>query len=478
MQLLIKNPTIVTSSSTFQADILIADGKIIAIDKDLNPCPEHSEVMSFKASRSSDRCVILKTIDATSMLAFPGGIDPHVHMHLPTPAGYSSDDFRSGSLAALYGGTTTFIDFVTPNRGQSLVDALDVRMEEAKGSLIDYSFHISPVEWRESTEEEIIECIRRGFTSFKVYMAYKNSVGIDEEVLQKVLKAVGKHGGIVTVHAELGDEIEQLRNSFYNEGKVEPLYHCFSRPPYTESEAVCRVIQLAEKASCPLYIVHVSTKESLDHIRKARERGQVVYAETCPQYLLLDDSYYQKPFFESAPFVISPPLRKIEDQEALWNGLGEGTIQTIGTDHCPFSLAQKEKGINDFRQIPNGAGGVEHRLSLLYTYGVLANRITMTQLMNLISSQPAKIFGMSSLKGEFVVGADADIVLWNPLTEGIISRKTHHSLSDISIYEGVRTVGFAELVISKGIIALENGKNVSINEGQIIRRNSSAKEKG
>jgi dihydropyrimidinase len=431
MELLIKNPTIVTSTRTFQGDILIAEGKIKAIGENLN-------------------LNLIDVIDASGKILFPGGIDPHVHMHLPTPAGFSSDDFFSGSKAALYGGTTTIIDFVTPNKGQSLVDALNQRIEEAKNSLVDYSFHVSPVEWRHTTEQEIHKCVMRGFPSFKIYMAYKAAIGLNDDVILKVMQAVAKAGGMVTVHAEMGDEIELLRNKFFDEGETEPLFHLLSRPPKTESDAVKRVIEMANTSRCPLYIVHVSTKESLVHIQNAQAGGQIVFAETCPHYLLLNDSAFEGPFEKTAPFVLSPPLRKDSDSLALWNAIDHGVVKTIGTDHCPFSLIQKEFGKNDFRKIPNGAGGVEHRMELLYTFGVLEKRISINQFVDITSTQPAKIFGLYPRKGEIAIGSDADLVIWDPNIHGKISSKTHHSACDISIYEGYDVVGKAEFVIKSG----------------------------
>jgi dihydropyrimidinase len=371
---------------------------------------------------------------------------------LPTPAGFSSDDFYTASKAALYGGTTTIIDFVTPSKGQSLVDALDQRIKEASNSQVDYSFHVSPVEWCDTTDQEIRECVKQGFTSFKIYMAYKASIGLNDDVILKVMQAVASARGLVTVHAEMGDEIEQLRNKFFAEGKTEPIYHPLSRPSHTESNAVKRVIDMAAQTSCPLYIVHVSTKESIDHIRRAQESGQKVFAETCPHYLLLNDSVYNGNFEQTAKYVLSPPLRKTEDSQALWNAMDDGTIQTVGTDHCPFTQKQKEFGITDFRKIPNGACGVEHRMALLYTYGVLENRITLNQFVNLTSTQAAKIFGLYPQKGEIAVGSDADLVIWNPEEVGEISAKAHRSAADISIYERFGIVGAAELIVVKGEI--------------------------
>ncbi len=452
MKLLIKNGKIITSNKIFNSDILSNNGRIIQIEKNILP-------------KNVD-----KIIDASGKLIFPGGIDPHVHMHLPTPAGYSSDDFYTGSKAALFGGTTTLIDFVTPNKGQSLCDALKKRKKEAANSLIDYSFHVSPIEWRDSLKKEIKKCIKKGITSFKVYMAYKNTIGLDDKDIYKVMKIVGKYGGIVTMHCELGDEIEKLRNAFAKENKLSPEYHYLSRPAKLEALAVKKAIKLAKKAKCPLYIVHVSSKKSLKYIKKAQARGQTVFAETCPQYLTLDQSKYTGDFYKVAPYIMSPPLRKHKDNKALWKAISKGVIKTVGTDHCPFTLQQKEAGIEDFRKIPNGAGGIEHRLALLYTYGVLEGKISLQQFVNASSTNAAKIFGLYPKKGEIAIGSDADLVVWDPNKENKISAHNHHQNCDTNIYEGISTKGAPEFVIVNGEIAIYNGKMLKKNKGKFLRR--------
>ena len=453
MNILIKNGTIITSEKLQKADILIANGKISCIG-------DHLSIPDRK-----------KLIDAAGKYIIPGGIDPHVHMHLPTPAGYSTDDFFSGSIAALYGGTTTLLDFVTPNKGQSLVEALALREKEAENSLTDYSFHVSPIDWHDGIEDEIMECRKMGITSFKVYLAYLDSIGLSWEIFRKVLRTVGKIGGIVTIHAEMGLEIDRLRDQFYIEGKTEAKYHPLSRPPRLEAEAVKKAIQIAREEDCPIYIVHVSAGDSIRYIEEAQKRGQEIYAETCPQYLLLDDSKYKGDFNETASFVLSPPLRTKSDNKALWDAIDKGVIQTIGTDHCPFMKSQKEMGKDDFRKIPNGAGGVEHRLELLYTYGVLQNRISLQQWIDLCCTQAAKIFGLFPKKGTIGIGSDADLVIWNPDTQRIISTKTHNQNCDSNIYEGFKTKGIAETVIKNGKIVIENGIMVAeISKGKFLRR--------
>ena len=453
MNILIKNGTIVTSTEAFNSDIYISDGKIVQLGESLHILEP-----------------IDKTIDAAGKLIFPGGIDPHVHMHLPTPAGYSADDFKTGSKAALLGGTTTLLDFVTPNKGQSLIDALIDRKAEADKSLCDYSFHVSPIEWNKNTEQEILDCIESGITSFKVYMAYKGVVGLDDEDLKKVLKTVGKADGLVTIHCELGDEIDVLRNQFVSEGKTDPKYHALSRPDNLEALAVQRIIEFARETNCSIYIVHVSSKKSLRIIEQAQKSGQKVFAETCPHYLLLNDSKYNGSFNETVQYVISPPLRKMEDQNTLWQSINKGVVKTVGTDHCPFNYKQKELGINDFRKIPNGAGGVEHRMTLLFSYGVLQNRINYNQFVDITSTQAAKIFGLYPQKGEIAIGSDADIIVWNPKTENTISVKNHHQNCDLEIFEGAKTVGAPEIVILNGEIVVEKGELVSEKKGKFLKR--------
>ncbi len=441
MKLIIKNGIIVDENKEFKGEILVHDG-----------------IIRMMAAKLHDEIIADEIIDAEGSYILPGGIDPHVHMHLPTSAGYSSDSFYTGSIAALLGGTTTLIDFVTPAREQSILSALEIRKKEAEDSLCNYAFHVSPVEFTEDTEKELIKCIELGIRSFKVYMAYKSNIGLEDNDLERVLEIAGKYGTVVAVHCELGTVIDYYRDHFYLKGKTEPVYHAMSRPPETESKAVRNLLQLADKANCKVYLVHISTAKSLEYIVKAHQSGQTVFAETCPQYLLLDDSRYEGGFTRAAPYVISPPLRKKADNEALWLALSNGVLQSAGTDHCPFTLEQKAAGKYDFRKIPNGAGGVEHRLALLYTYGVLESRITLRQFVDLTSTMPAKIFRLYPKKGIVAEGADADLVIWNPEHTEIISASTHHQHCDVNIYEGFSTKGKAMYVIRGGRIMVREGK--------------------
>jgi dihydropyrimidinase len=477
--MLILNGTIVSPTNQRKADILIQDGKIAGIwsytDSHWFGAPAmhemYSSLLQVHHRKVPDSLPEKETlVDASGCFIFPGGIDPHVHLYLSTPNGYSSDDFFSGSRAALLGGTTTIIDFVTPRKGQMLLEALDIRKTEANGSMIDYSFHVSPVEWRNSLPYEISECVAQGITSFKVYLAYKNSIGIDDMVLEKVMHAVAGAGAMLTVHAELGDDIESLRNSLYAEGKTGPDAHPLSRPPEMEAGAVKKVIALSEQTNCPVYFVHVSTQMAVDLIRDAQKRGQRVYAEVCPHHLLLDDSCYIGDFMSAAPFVLSPPLRKKADQEALWEALADGTIQAVGTDHCPFMMEQKMIGRNDFRKIANGGGGIEHRLELLYTYGVLNNRISINRFADIISGQPAKLFGLYPAKGALDPGSDAGLVIWNPEFEKTISCKNHHQHCDHNMYEGMGVKGRAEYVIARGEMVVANGELAGRPAGQFLFR--------
>jgi dihydropyrimidinase len=459
MNLLIRNGLVVNADKSAWADVLVCDGRIEQLAPGIDPEPYHAEV-----------------IDASGKLVIPGGVDPHVHFQLPTPAGPSSDDFRSGSTAALMGGVTTFIDFVTPQRGQSLPRALELRLAEAEASLTDFSFHVSPVEVHDALEAEMLQCMQQGIRSFKVYMAYLETIGLEQDALKKVLDILGRYGCMATVHAETGDVIAGLRDEYFNNGQAAPFFHALSRPPQTESDAVKKVLELAARAGCPVYLVHISAAASLLHIKAARDAGQPVFAETCPQYLLLNDMAYDQEFEQAARFVISPPLRKKHDNDALWQALTSRLIQSTGTDHCPFSMQQKRLGRDDFRRIPNGAGGVEHRMALLYTYGVLENRLSLGRWVDLVSTGPARIFGLYPRKGCITPGADADLVVWDPEKETVISAKTHYQQTDINIFEGIKTKGGPEYVISKGRIAVQNGKLMAANlKGNFLRQHKLAR---
>ncbi len=435
--LLIINGTLVTAEKSTREDIALAEGKIISIGQ-LTP----ASLPGYEV------------IDATGKLVFPGAIDPHVHMALPTPAGNSCDDFISGSRAAVAGGTTSIIDFVTPLRGQSLLEALDQRREEAKDSRCNCTLHMGISEWNPQVASEVKQCIRNeGITSFKAYLAYRDTIGIGIEQLREVMEVVGSEGGILMVHCEDGELISFLQMGFLYERKTGPAYHHLSRPPEAEISAIREVTGLSELTGCPVYIVHTSTAGGADLILQAKEKGLKVFGETCPQYLLLNDSDYNEKYSaeQILPYVISPPLRKKEDYDRLWRGLADRTFDVVATDHCPFNLnGQKDRGKNDFTKIPNGAGGIEHRLPLLYSYGVLTKRISVNRFIELVSTSPAEIFGWGNKKGKLMPGYDADIAIWDPDYEGTISVKNHLSKCDSEIYEGFQTQGRPELVIIGG----------------------------
>jgi dihydropyrimidinase len=434
-QLLIINGTIINSDSTSKSDIAVSEGVITEIGK-LNPAsfPDY------------------QIIDAKGKYIFPGGIDPHVHLELPTPAGPSCDDFLSGSKAAIAGGTTFLIDFVTPSRGQSLMKALAFRLKESNKCLLDYTLHMGITWYDETIPEQMEWCVNEvGIKSFKAYLAYKGSIGIEYRELEKVMEKAASLNATVLVHCEEGDVILKNQKKFISEGKTEPLYHALSRPAEVESESVRKVIDLCRKTSCKTYIVHTSSAKSIEYIRAAKTEGLPLFCETCPQYLLLDESVYSKPLPDSLKYVISPPIRSKLDQEALWLALADGTVDVISTDHCPFNTkGQKDVGINDFTKIPNGAGGIENRLVLLYTYGVLTKKISLQQFVTLTSSNAARVFELYPQKGVIKVGSDADLVIWNPNTKSVISVEAQLQKCDSNIYEGMAIAGRAEYTITKG----------------------------
>jgi dihydropyrimidinase len=443
--ILIRQGNIVTAEGDLRGDILIMQGNIAAVGEGIEkPDPA------------------TRVIDASGAYVLPGGVDPHVHMELPSPAGISSDDFESGSRAALSGGTTAIIDFVTPARGQSLLSALQERKEAACASVCDFGLHMSITDWNERTSREMRHCLdEEGISSFKVYMAYKETIGLEDRQILSVMDAAAKQGALVAVHCENGDAIAYLQRKLITEGNGEARYHPLSRPPEVEGEAARRAILLARVTGCRLYLVHVSTRDALEEIARAREAGQAVMAETCPHYLLLDEEVYTHPGPAGAAYVMSPPLRSAAHRKALWEGLRAGALQTVATDHCPFNLkGQKDIGLTDFTRIPNGIAGIEDRLSLLFTYGVLEGRISIRQFVNLTATAPAKIFGLYPRKGTIAAGSDADLVIWDPKAEGVISAQTHRQRCDTNVYEGFRIQGRPHIVIQRGRLAYEDGQVV------------------
>ena len=455
---LIRSGLIVSDGRSFRGDILLEGEKIIAVEERIEP---------FAA--------LEQLIDASDCEVFPGGVDPHVHMELQTRAGRSSDDFETGSRAALAGGTTTIIDFVTPGRNESLLAALSDRKRTAGKALCDYAFHMSVTSWNEGIETELEACAREGLRSVKTYMAYKETIGLNDDELLAVFDAARKAKLLVMVHAESGDMVSYLQKKLLGLGRSSAEHHPDARPPELEGDAVNRALLMARFTGAALYIVHLSSRQGVQAIFEARKAGQTVIGETCPQYLLLDESRYrEKDWRKAASFVMSPPLRNLEHQEALWEALEKGVIQTLATDHCPFRMAQKIKfARSDFTRIPNGCGGVEFRLPLLYTYGVKSGRIPLPRFVDLVSTRPAKIFGLYPRKGSIRVGSDADLVIWDPFQSRKIKASEQWHNSDHTVYEGLELQGGPVHVFSRGSAVFSEGKmNCEPKRGRYLHANS------
>jgi dihydropyrimidinase len=458
MSILIKNGQIVTAAESYSADLYIEGEQIVAIGKNLN----------FKAD---------KIIDATNKLVFPGGIDPHVHLDMPFMGTYSSDDYETGTRAALHGGTTMVIDFILQTQGDSLHNALKVWQEKSKGKAIgDYAYHMAVTDFNDDVAKEVVQMIEEeGISSFKTFMAYKGALMIDDGQMVQLMKVVKKHGGLVTVHATNGDMIDSLIAKNRAAGNMAPIYHYLSQPEVTEAEASGRFSDMLQYTDCPGYIVHMTCEGALNAVRKATQRNQKVFVETCTQYLVLDASLYENDF-EGAKWVMSPPLREKKDQEALWSGINQGLVQVVGTDHCPFMWEQKKMGKDDFSKIPNGHPAIEHRMELLYSEGVRKGRISLPKYVELSSTNAAKIFGMYPRKGTIAIGSDADIVIFDPNKEHTISVNTHHMNCDYSGYEGKEVIGKTEFVILRGQVAIENEEcKLSAGYGQFIPRGKTSK---
>ncbi|GIO23253.1 dihydropyrimidinase [Oceanobacillus sp. J11TS1] len=445
MKKIIKNGTIVTATDTYQADVLIEDEKVKAIGQDLSD-------------------VYAEVIDAIGLYVFPGGIDPHTHMEMPFGGTVTKDDFESGTIAAAHGGTTTIIDFCLTEKGKTLKNALEIWHAKSEGrAVIDYGFHLQIVEANENVLQEIPSVIEEeGVTSFKVFMAYKNVLQADDETLFQTLVTARDHGGLVMVHAENGDVIEHLTQEALKAGNTDPIYHALTRPPELEGEATGRAAKLTALANSQLYVVHVTCKEAVEQIAEARSKGFSVYGETCPQYLVLDQTYLEKPDFEGAKYVWSPPLRDKSHQEVLWNALKSGELQTIGSDHCAFDFdGQKDLGKGDFSKIPNGGPFVEDRFSILFSEGVKKGRISINQFVDIVSTQAAKLFGLFPQKGTIAPGTDADIVLFDPNVERTISVHTHHSAVDYNALEGMKVTGQPVTVLSRGEFVIKDKELVA-----------------
>ncbi len=456
--LLIKNGIVVTATDIYEADIFIVDEKVQTIGKDLNVSAA-------------------KTIDAKGCYLFPGGIDAHTHMELPFMGTFSSDDFESGTLAGLYGGTTTIIDFAIQTQGDTLTAALNQWHEKAGGKAVgDYAFHVAVTDFNPKTKAEIKTIINEGgVNSFKTFMAYKGALMIDDRQMLELFKELKVHGGMLTTHAENGDLIDGLIADNLAKGNTLPKYHPLSRPEIAEEEASGRVIDLAYQTQSPLYIVHMTCEGALNRVREATKRNQKVYVETCVQYLLLDESLYDQGF-EGSKWVMSPPLRKEKDRKALWNGIHQNLVHTVATDHCPFCMDQKKMGEGNFSKIPNGAPGIENRMELMFSEGASPGKISLNKYVELTSTAAAKIFGLFPKKGTIAVGSDADIIVFDPTQDHTISAKTHHMKCDYSAFEGWRVKGKCRTTILRGQVVVDQGKAfVKKGFGQYLARKPLAK---
>ncbi len=451
----IKNGTIVTATDTYASDLGITDGKVAAI------------MQALPADN------VGRVIDAAGHLVLPGGIDVHTHLDMPFGGTTSSDDFETGTIAAAFGGTTTLIDFAIQYKGQSLRQAFEGWMKKAEGkAATDYAFHCIITDLGAAQLEEMGQLVREGVSSFKLFMAYPGVFMLDDATIFRAMSQAAKHGGLICMHAENGGAIDVIVQRALAEGKRAPKYHALTRPTTAEAEATARAIALAEMAGAPVYIVHLSCNEALEKVREARDRGLPAYAETCPQYLFLSLENFDVPGFEGAKYVFTPPLREKWHQERLWQGLAQDTLQVVSTDHCPFCYKeQKELGKDDFTKIPNGGPGIEHRLSLIYTGGVHGKRFSANRFVQLVSTAPAKLFGLYPRKGTIAVGSDADLLIFDPNEEQVLSAKTHHMRVDYSMFEGIRVTGVAKTVLSRGRVVIEGGKFVGRpGAGQFVRR--------
>ncbi len=456
MSVLLQNGRVVTADSDSVCDILIDGETIVALGRNL------------PAGNA-------ETIDCTGKLIVPGGIDPHVHLEMPFMGTFSSDTYETGTRAALHGGTTTVIDFILQKQGNSLRAAFDEWRGRATGNAVgDYSFHMAVTDFNPTTKEEIKEMVAEGITSFKTFMAYKGALMIDDAQMVGLMQEVKRHGGLVTAHATNGDMIDTLIAQHRAAGKLSPLYHYLSQPEVTEAEASGRFADIANYTGVNAYIVHLTCEGALNQVRRATERNQRVLVETCIQYLLLDASRYENEA-EGAKWVMSPPLREKKDQATLWAGLNQGLVQVVGTDHCPFMWEQKLLGKDDFSKIPNGHPAIEHRMELLFSEGVNKGRITPQRFVEVTSTNAAKIFGMFPRKGTISIGADADLVIFDPQKKHRISAETHHMNCDYSGYEGWELTGKIETVLLRGKVAIDGGETkVQKGYGQFIKRKPSS----
>lgn len=452
MDLVVKNGTVVTASGVSRADVGIKDGRVAQIGG------------AFGSG--------IPSIDAAGCYLMPGGVDVHTHLDLTLGGTKSADDFGSGTLAAACGGTTTVVDFCMQAPGQSLTASIASWDEKASQRVaIDYGYHMIIVDLNASVFEELAKLPERGITSFKLFMAYRGVNMIDDVTMIKALEQAKNYGALVMVHAENGDAADYLRDKFIAEGKTSPYYHALSRPPRVEAEATARAIALAEVVGTAIYIVHLTCTEALDELLRAKRRGVEALAETCTQYLYLTKDDLNRPDFEGAKFVFTPPARTKADHEALWDALANRVLETVSSDHCSWLFkGHKDKGRDDFRKIPNGAPGVEERLMMVYQ-GVNEGRISLTQFVDLVATRPAQVFGLFPKKGTIAVGSDADIVIWDPEAELEITQSKMHNAMDYSSYEGRKVKGMPRTVLLRGKVIVEDRNYVGTpGEGQFLKR--------
>ncbi|MBI5498059.1 MAG: dihydropyrimidinase [Deltaproteobacteria bacterium] len=460
MRKLIANGTVVTASETFKADVWLNDDKVEAITAPVGTLPK-DRVPQFD-----------ETIDAKGQFLFPGGIDVHTHLDMPFGGTTSSDDFETGTRAAAYGGTTTIIDFAIQQKGGTLTEALDTWHKKASGKAVaDYAFHMIATDLPPARLEEMKRIVDEGVTSFKLFMAYPNVLLLDDQSIFRGMLRAGELGALICMHAETGLPIDVLIERARSRGERAPVYHALTRPEAAEATGTERAIALAEMAKVPVYIVHLSAARALERVREARDRGLPAFAETCPQYLFLSQDDLARPGFDGAAYICTPPLRPQHHHEQLWRGIRNHDLQVVATDHCPFCMKdQKELGRDDFSKVPNGMPGVESRMYLLWE-AVQQGKIDLNRFVDISSTTPSKIFGMYGKKGTLAVGADADIVVWDPQKEVTLSVKTMHMKVDYNPYEGKKVRGGPSHVLQRGRVIVKNDQFLARpGDGQFIRR--------
>jgi dihydropyrimidinase len=455
MSILIKGGRVVTATDDYTADVYVEDETVSLIGESLDVQAD-------------------KVIDASGRYVLPGGVDPHTHLDMPFGGTITVDDFESGQTSAAFGGTTCHVDFIIQPKGATFAEAIEEWQSKREGkAVIDNGFHIAVTDLNEGgTLEELAMLPDQGITSYKLFMAYKGAIMVDDETLFRVMQVAADTGALVMVHAEHGDSIDVLVKQALAEGKTEPKYHALTRPPETEGEATNRAIQLSRVAGCRLYVVHVSCREAVDPIAVAREKGWDVWGETCTQYFFIDYTFLERPNFEGGKYVYTPPPRPKENQEVLWRAVKNDVLSVISTDHCAFLWdGQKTLGKDDFSKIPNGGPGLENRLQMIHEFGVRQGRITLNRMVELLSTNPAKYFGLYPRKGTVAVGSDADIVVFDPEKRMTISASTHHSKCDYNLFEGTEVTGVPEVVLLRGKVIVENGELTGRpGDGHFVRR--------